>query len=474
MTSKRKQLLLATTLGLSLALPSQSIAGDPLKEIFGMMTTGTGSQVFESQKRNGVAFGTFSARFSMYKPKVINFQAPELNAGCGGIDFFGGSISLLKKEELVQMGRSIAAGAAVYAFNLAIESICPSCSQAMAWLQDKLDKFNDLVSTSCQDVVNGLSEAKVGADAANQLRETVNVGGWHEELGSFAETKVDIASSWGELFGNRSATGDPNDVEANGLMGNLMWASLGEAKVQQWDFATGWDKNQVQELLMSITGTLIVSIDSNENLITEPIGQSITANDLVYAEAGTKLKLIKCDPTEPKKDSRLPCTKTLTGSATEVSWEGLYPKIMKLIMGDGSNSGIAKRILAKQNLTRTQQDFVENASVPLMNMLFYLGKDPEAQRNIANMIAHEMANKSIDALLQNLKDILETAELSSNASSKSSKKQIDFLNKSITALEKESTQIREQQSKQVKDANAIMNTYNKLLEGVKQMSALGI
>ena len=37
MTSKRKQLLLATTLGLSLALPSQSIAGDPLKEIFGMM-----------------------------------------------------------------------------------------------------------------------------------------------------------------------------------------------------------------------------------------------------------------------------------------------------------------------------------------------------------------------------------------------------------------------------------------------------
>ena len=474
MTSKRKKLLLATTLGLSLALPSQSIAGDPLKEIFGMMTTGTGSQVFESQKRNGVAFGTFSARFSMYKPKVINFQAPELNAGCGGIDFFGGSISLLKKEELVQMGRSIAAGAAVYAFNLAIESICPSCSQAMAWLQDKLDKFNDLVSTSCQDVVNGLSEAKVGADAAKQIEETVNVNGWQEELGSYADSKVDIASSWGDLFGNRSSDGDPNNVEANGLMGNLMWASLGEAKVQQWDFATGWDKNQVQELLMSITGTVIVSIDSNDKLVTEPIAQQITAHDLVYAEAGKKLTLIKCDPTEPKKDGRLPCTKTLSGSATEVSWEGIYPKIIDLLVGSPTTPGIAQRIVAKQDLTRKQQNFVENASVPLMNMLFYLGRDPESQKNIVNLIAHQMANKSIDGLLQNLRQILAAVELSANASSDSSKKQIDFLEKSIEKLDEESEVIREFQAKQVKEANEIMDTYEKLLEGVKQMSALGI
>lgn len=474
MTSKRKQLFLATAIGLSLAMPSQSIAGDPLKEVFGMMTTGTGSQVFESQKRNGVAFGTFSARFSMYKPKVINFQAPELNAGCGGIDFFGGSISLLKKEELVQMGRSIAAGAAVYAFNLAIESICPSCSQAMAWLQDKLDKFNDLVSTSCQDVVTGLSEAKVGADAANQLRETVNVGGWHESLPSFADTKVDVASSWGDLFGERSPDGDPNNVDSKGQMGNLMWNSLGEAKVEQWDFATGWDKHQVQELLMSLTGTLIVQIDSSENLVTVPIVNTIKSMDLVYAEAGSKLKLIKCDPTETKKGGRLPCTKTLQGSATEVSWEGIHPKIMKLLMGDGTETGIAKRILAKQDLTRKQQSFVENANVPLMNMLFYLGRDPVAQKNVANMIAHQMANQSIDALLQNLREILRAVELSSTASSESSRKQIDFLKNSIEQLERESIEVREMQSKQIKDANEIMDTYEKLLKGVKQMSAMGV
>ncbi|EJL6492357.1 conjugal transfer protein TraH [Vibrio cholerae] len=475
MMNKKKRLLLASTaLSFSMFMPSQTLAGDPLKEIFGMMTTATGTQVYESQKRNGVAFGTFSARFSMYQPKVINFQAPSLNAGCGGIDFFAGSISLIKKEELVQMGRSIAAGAAVYAFNLAVESICPSCAQGMAWIQDKLDAFNDLVSMSCQDTVDALSEAKVGAGAAKSLTDTVNKDGWQERLGSYAETKVDAMSSWGDFFSERSKDGDAKSVKVPGLKGNIVWDALGAAKVHQWDFASGWDKEQVQELIMSLIGTKVITVGDGDELVTTPYVKTVSAEDLLYNKEDEEIQLLKCDTSETKIDNRLPCTKVLSGSSAKVKWEGIYPKALKLLNGDGSEAGIRKRILTKQNLTSEQQKFVVNADVPMMTWLFMTGKDDGAQEAIANLVAYRVAEKSLQELMFQLQEILKKAELSATSDVEATQNLTDFLKGRMAEFQSQIDEIQTKKREEIKSANELMNTYKTLADAVKAMAASGV
>ncbi|EGQ7975614.1 hypothetical protein I7Z51_004596 [Vibrio parahaemolyticus] len=474
MNIKKRLLLASTALSFSLLMPSQTLADDPLKEIFGMMTTSTGSQVYESQKRNGVAFGTFSARFSMYQPKVINFQAPSMNAGCGGIDFFAGSLSLIKKEELVQMGRSIAAGAAVYAFNLAVESICPSCAQGMAWLQDKLDKFNDLVSMSCQDTVNALSESKVGAGISQSITDTVNKDGWQNTLGSYADTAVDTMSSWGDFFSERSVSGDPKSVTIPGLKGNIIWDAFGTAKVETWNFASGWDKEQIQELIMSLIGTRVITVGSGDELITTPFPNTVSAEDLLFNEAGDEIQLLKCDPSEPKIDGRLPCTNVLDDSSAKVNWEGLYPKALKLLNGDGTQAGIRKRILTKTNLTIEQQKFVENADVPIMTWLFMTGKDDGAQAAVANLVAFRVAEKNLQELMYQLQDILKKAELSATSDVKATQNLIDFLRARTSEFQKQIDDIQSKKRDEIKSANDLVKTYTSLAEAVKAMSASGV
>ncbi|MDF4421712.1 conjugal transfer protein TraH [Vibrio parahaemolyticus] len=473
--TKAKKVTLASAIALSLAVPSTAVGSDPLKNVFGMMTTSTGGAAFESQKRNGVAFGTFSARFSMYQPKVVSFTPPSLSAGCGGIDFFGGSISLIKKEELVQMGRNIAAGAAVYAFNLAVESICPSCAEGMAWLQDKLDQFNELVSADCQDVVTALSENKVGAGAAEKLKGIANKNGWQEKLGSYADVIPDTHGSWVEMLSSRSQTGDAKDAPVDGMLGNQIWDALGEAKVDRWNFASGWNKQQVQELLMSLTGTMIVvPSDNGSDVEWKPVPKTLDIEDLVYAEAGSKIKVLQCDTNEPKKNNRLPCTKIKNIEGTEVSWEGMHHQVMRLLMGDGSRTGIARKITYKGNIAADEQALINNASVPFMSMLFYLGNDVEAQRAISSLVASQMSFQAVDEMIGHMYKMLKNAELSEQGNTKTTAERIEFIKGRIAEIEKQRADLKKKHDDQVNQANEIFETYNALIEGVKNMSALGV
>lgn len=463
----------AIVLGAFLMMPTSSIAKDPLKQIFGMMTTSTGSSVYESQKRNGMAFGTFSARFSMYQPKVINFQAPELSAGCGGIDFFAGSISLIKKEELVQMGRSIAAGAAVYSFNLAVESICPSCSQAMSWIQDKLDRFNDFVNSSCQDTVDALSSAHVGQGVAESIHDIADYKGWQEKLPSLADTKADAHANWLDFLKDRAPDSNPDKLKLDGFKGNFIWEAMGKANVDDWDFASGWDKQEVQELLMSLIGTQIVTLDDDGHLNSTPEAPTITVDDLLYNKKGEEISLMHCSTNQDKVDGRLPCTKLSSGSAGKVKWEGIYPRALRLLLGDSEVSGIASRILIKHELTREQQSLVENAPVPLMTMLFVTGREPAAQKAIGELIAQQIAVGTLNRLVNKLENMMKQVEFASEASDETTEQLRAFVDKREAFLVQEGKRIQEKHAKDLKYSVDIMNKYKALADSVRNQASLG-
>lgn len=466
---KKKSVIGMFMLGCSI-FPSQLSASNPLEAVFGMMVTSAGPKAFESQSRNGMAFGTYSARFQLSTPKVVNFNAPTISAGCGGIDFFGGSISLIKKEELVQMGRSIAAGAAVYAFNLAVESICPSCAQGMAWLQDKMDKMNEFTKTSCQGTVDALARNQVGVGAAQSLRKNLDVKGWENKFSSFADTlpETNGYGNWTDFLEERSSTGNAEDVKLPGLIGNIVWEALGEADIDDWSFIGGVDSDVMQTILLSLVGTKIMAPNGAELQVghKEP---TLTIDDLLYNETDADLTVLKCSGTPPPSGR----TKCFSMAEETIRWQGVKGKAYDLLIGDGSTAGIAQQIVIKGNLTTPQKQLINSVNVPAMSMLFYLGKDTEAQKVIAEQIATTVGLSVVNKLIDELHKQLRIAKGATDSNPDASQNAISYLEGRITFLISEKMKVQKEYADSMEQSEKIMDKYESLLSYVKNMGSGG-
>ncbi|GAB0976625.1 hypothetical protein BT08F35_45580 [Escherichia coli] len=95
-----------------------------MRNIFNGMMTTTSPASFETATRTGVVGGSFSYRTTNVNTNLVSMSFPKASVGCNGIDVFLGSFSMINGDQLVQVARGIAQGAAIYAFNVAVSAIC--------------------------------------------------------------------------------------------------------------------------------------------------------------------------------------------------------------------------------------------------------------------------------------------------------------------------------------------------------------
>ncbi|MEZ8733726.1 conjugal transfer protein TraH [Vibrio sp. 10N.239.312.D08] len=148
---------------ISLSLATTSNAGslrDFTDSVYRSFTTSGGPDNFRSSSGDNVyTGGAYSLRFGVEDVQLIDFQPPSVSASCSGIDFFAGSIGFGSRDEVIQLGRNIAAAATVYAFKLALNSVCPSCASIMQNIQAWVEKLNALANMSCQDALKVMEDA---------------------------------------------------------------------------------------------------------------------------------------------------------------------------------------------------------------------------------------------------------------------------------------------------------------------------
>jgi conjugative transfer pilus assembly protein TraH len=113
------------------------------------MSNVTTPNTFTTQDRVGIYNGGVSVRSPIKNVNIIAFDPPRLNAGCGGVDLYGGSFSFINGAELIQIFRQVAANAAGLAFKAAIKVISPSLDALMAEFQTTLQMMNNLAKNSC-------------------------------------------------------------------------------------------------------------------------------------------------------------------------------------------------------------------------------------------------------------------------------------------------------------------------------------
>ena len=144
---KIRHLIATAALGSAPMFASAGILGDMTQML---MSNTTAPSTLSTKDRVGVFGGSFEMRAPRISVNLVSFDPPRFDAGCGGVDLYGGSFSFIDSQQLVQIFRAVAANAVGLAFKAAIKAISPSLDQLITEFQTLLQHMNALAKNSCQ------------------------------------------------------------------------------------------------------------------------------------------------------------------------------------------------------------------------------------------------------------------------------------------------------------------------------------
>ncbi len=249
-----------------------AIAGDAgMQQWFndmGMYANSTPSGGFKGQTMNLYTGGGLYARAPQKSYQFATFDPPRIGAGCGGIDVYTGAFSFINSDQIVNLLRNASSNATGYLFSLALESICPSCSSGMKFLQDQAAKMNGLNMNSC--------ELATGAvDATMSIAGLKTRGNDTKLYGKLAGIADDFTGAWQKTAEDQTTTKTITDAKNNSPSVpegdkkrnvNLVWAALSDITRNGAPLST-----EEKELAMSMVGTVIIT-DIPPGSVSSPAG----------------------------------------------------------------------------------------------------------------------------------------------------------------------------------------------------------
>ncbi|NBS15773.1 MAG: conjugal transfer protein [Gammaproteobacteria bacterium] len=333
--------------------PCQAGLQQEMDSMFGAMTNATNPTANIGQRRGVLSGGSVVTRNRIMNTNPIAMVPPSFGAGCGGIDLYGGSFSFVNQNQFMTLMRSIASNAGGYAFQLAINAMCPDCGNVMTDLQKKIQQMNQMFSNSCQLAQGIVNDGVSAIDAQNKSRMS---------NASLSRGVSDVFGSWT----GSGPQGDPVQQVANNapqvlqstIQGNLVWRALNQSHAANW-FAFGG--NDLLESIMSVTGSIIVQAP-----VTAPDGQGsntpvvnlpplLKIRDLINGsgtDATQTVRVYQCD-----SSSADGC---LNPTPQNVTVQGLSQKVRDLLLGSTSQDGLINKFATNNgSLTESEKAFME-------------------------------------------------------------------------------------------------------------------
>lgn len=261
----------------------------------GYSSNTTSPAAYHGQQAGYYTGGSISTRNQVRDVSFVQVDLPSYRTGCGGIDLFGGSLSVINSKDLNDMLHNIINSSGSYAFTLALETMTPEIANLLKYWNDWLSQINQSNLNSCQ-----MAESLVGG-------MWPKVRGAHERVCEDLALNSNKVSSWAEARQACGSDGKYDDVmkdtkgyaEKSGYQdvipdGNIVWKALQKRSFLHED-------TQLAELFMSLSGTVIFSKDAGRDGATHTRKYPALAdkNDLVIALLqGGRAKIYQCDTTD--------------------------------------------------------------------------------------------------------------------------------------------------------------------------------
>lgn len=327
-----KKAALAVSLSLLLGNTQANASGlnTVLNNAFDSMANVTQPGVFETQRRGVLSGGSAMVRNKVVNTELLSLVPPSWKGGCGGIDLFMGSFSFINGEQFVQLLRAVAANAAGYAFQVALDNVCGDCMKWINNLQKGMQALNQFAGNSCQlaqGIVNDTADA-IGWTKHNSVSLKSSLEGFTE----------DWSSAWTQSDGKSSETAikQNNPTLYNKLVtGNVIWRALNYNRGYDW--VNGGDE-ELLEAMMSMTGTVVVGdqVDDDNGEKTNPQRTFPPILDLTnFVHGGNNVEIYRCDDRDEDK--------CLNPVKQTTNIEGLAIKITNVLLGANNSAGVVDK-----------------------------------------------------------------------------------------------------------------------------------
>ncbi|MEL9506014.1 conjugal transfer protein TraH, partial [Escherichia coli] len=110
----------------------------------GFASNTTQPGVWQGQAAGYAYGGSLYARTQVKNVQLISMTLPDINAGCGGIDSYLGSISFINVAQVQCFVKQIMSNSAGYFVDIALQTTLPEIKYAKYFLQNMSSYFNSM------------------------------------------------------------------------------------------------------------------------------------------------------------------------------------------------------------------------------------------------------------------------------------------------------------------------------------------
>ncbi|QDP73729.1 conjugal transfer protein TraH (plasmid) [Legionella israelensis] len=381
---------------LNFSLSFAGVSGD-LDTFFnglGYDSNTTSPGAYESQAAGSYGSGSLVVRNQVKQFQLVQLDMPSVSSGCLGIDLYTGSISFIKGKRLKELGKAVMSNSAAYAFDVALATTVPELKQIKDNLQALEQKMNQANINSCQlsqNLVGGLWP-KTKASQEKICHDQGTMG----DSGMFSDYVQARQGCAGSDF-NRAlekAEADPKQKDEVIVNKNIIWSMLKDKSALSSD-------TELAELMMSLTGTIIVDKDGH---VTE-VPSLIKNQDLIAAILGRDdgnpavAKIWSCIEKEKCMKVHL---KEIT-IAKEKSFKARVSKLIKSLYEHIKTDDAEHVSVAEKNL-------VAMSHIPIFRFLTVLaaseyGVNAVDLNDYSSLLAQDLLTQYLSELLGEVKNV---------------------------------------------------------------------
>ena len=309
-----------------------------------------GPSTYYGKKRAYQSFGTVKMRLNLQSDPIITAQGPRMSVGCGGLDIFMGSWSMVNTEYLQTKAERILAAAPMAAFDIGLKVLCQSCANTIKDINAALDRLNNLQLDECKasKALVAYTAKEAGADDPNlnhNISEFKQSTGQSELMYEFNtdkrsdDNKVDKAET-DELF-----SGCPVVIRDIFNVDGSVLEKIG-AKL-------GFGDDQL-DMIRGMFGDIETThLNGNEGIKFKPIDKC-SENETITIEKFLNAQL-QSKPYENGQEET--CIKIQKGAQSFFEWT-----VTML-------TTISQKIIGRSAMTTQEINFINNSGLPIEELL---------------------------------------------------------------------------------------------------------
>lgn len=255
-----------------------------------------------------------------YSPLQMNWEPPNVQAGCGGINLNLGSFDILASTDVSAFIEAVPQQALYYAIGLAMDALSPPAKNMMDYLQDKINTLNMDALNSCKvaqnlvdPVANSMREA--GSQMLAEQRGDASHSDNRDLSPEIIESlRADNGGNWTfRILDNTYTTESVSNVEFEELL-RLSFAIIGTTIVELVEDTSGTDEGDFE-------------------YVQRPIGHAhVSLRDFIYGFEGREVYYCESNPVRRgsgegnRAQSSEQC---LTMTKETMNWKSLSDDIME-------------------------------------------------------------------------------------------------------------------------------------------------